>query len=160
MRPNPFILSTMLVVAVLAGCSEDPLTVPDQSSYRQTTDYSQSTATYGTSQGIYVDPALEVATSSPVATVSATPGSGVTAEVSSSQTTGIFKKTLELAITVQNQDEVEHSGYLVVTFRDAAGQTELAYRYVTIAPHGLQTLKVSSTGPAASGAVVFRERFL
>ncbi|HEY9855778.1 MAG TPA: hypothetical protein V6D05_08595 [Stenomitos sp.] len=160
MRPSPLILAAMLVAAVTAGCGDETPVVPDQSSYRQTTS-TTSTTTYASSQGQYVDPYQTVATASSTATTSAVPaGTGVKAQVTSSQTRGLFKKTLEVTVTVQNQDTVEHSGYLVITFLDSAGKAELAYRYLTLAPNGIETVTVASVNPAASGAAVFKERFL
>lgn len=161
MRHSPYLLAAMLAAFLLAGCTEEIITTPDQSAYRQDTTTSSYSNVPASSNGIY-NPYTGIATTSQTATTSTTPTAGalVQAQVTASTPRGLFKKTLEVTVQVSNKDTVEHSGYLVVTFTDAAGKTELAYRYVTIAPNGLQSVTVSSTNPASSGSVVFKERFL
>lgn len=157
MRHSPYLLAAMVAAFLLAGCTEEIVTYPEQSAYRQDTT-SSYTDVPTTGTGIY-NPYTGVATSSQTAT-SSTTATGVQAQVTASQPRGIFKKVLEVTVQVSNKDTVERSGYLVITFTDAAGKTELAYRYVTIAPGGLQTVTVASTHPATSGTVVFKEWFL
>lgn len=157
MRSSPYILATMLAAVLLAGCTEETLILPDQSSYRQTT-----TTTSSTDQGIYSDPYQSPATSSTPASTSATPatGTGVQAQVTSQQTRGLFKKTLELTVQASNKDSVAHTGFLIATFQDTAGKSELQYFHLTLAPGANQTVTITSSKPAANGTVVFSERLL
>lgn len=162
MRQSPSFLAAMLAAFLMAGCTEEIITAPEQtSSYRQDTTSSYANVP-ASNQGLYIDPTQSVATGSWSATGSTTPttGLGVQAQVTSSQARGLIKKTFELTVQVTNRDGVERTGYLVATFKDSTGKSELAYRYVTLAPGSNQTLTISSTAPATSGSVVFKERFL
>lgn len=161
MRPIPTLSAALLAASLLAGCTEEIVTSPDQSSYRQGTNSTASSVTSG-NQGFYTDPYQGVATSSFPAATSSAPlaPAGVQAQVTASQPRGLFKKTLELTVTVSNKDAVARSGYLVATFKDGSGKTDLQYLYLTLAPGIDQIVKLTSSIPATGGTVVFKERFL
>lgn len=159
MRPIPLV-AAMLAASLLGGCTEEIVTSPDQSSYRQDTNTTAASATTG-NQGFSTAPYQGVATSSLPSTSSASfAPAGVQAQVTASQPRGLFKKTLELTVTVSNKDAVARTGYLVATFKDGAGKTDLQYLYLTLAPGIDQIVKLTSSIPATGGTVVFKERFL